>query len=107
MEYSPHKDVVFFLPCYLFDNHHGDQNDGRHTFAEMRFRNWKKVNDGKNCAFLCHEGVGPNSIHKRCLKFCDDLLDQSQHIEKIFEKLSAEIIANNSLRQKTSIDAVR
>ena len=60
LEYSPHKDVVFCLPCYLFNNNHGDWNDGRHTFAEMRFRNWKKVNDGKNCAFLCHEGVRSN-----------------------------------------------
>ena len=107
MEYSPHKDVVFCLPCYLFNKNHGDRNDGRHTFAEMRFRNWKKVNDGKNCAFLCHEGVGLNSMHKRCLKFCDDLLDQSQHIEKVFDKQSAEIIAKNRLRLKTSIDVVR
>ena len=106
MEYSPHKDVVFCLPCYFFNSNHGDQNDERHNFAEVGFRNWKKVNDGKNCAFLCHEGVGPYSMHKRCLKFCDDLLDQSQHIEKVFDKQSVEIIANNCLQLKISIDAV-
>ncbi|KRH16126.1 hypothetical protein GLYMA_14G133900v4 [Glycine max] len=55
LEYSPHKDVVFCLPCYLFNNNH----------------------------------------------------DQSQHIEKVFDKQSAEIIAKNRLRLKTSIDVVR
>jgi len=45
-------------------------------------------------------------MHKRCLKFCVDLLDQSQHIEKVFDKPSVEIIANNRLGLKTSIDAV-
>ena len=45
-------------------------------------------------------------MHKRCLKFCDDLLDQSQHIEKVFDKQSVEIIANNCLQLKISIDAV-
>lgn len=107
LEYSPHKDAVFCLSCYLFNNNHGDRNDGRTTFAEVGFRNWKKVNDGKNCAFLCHEGIGPNSMHKKCLKFCDDLMVQSQHIEKIFDRQSPEIIANNRLRLKTSIDVVR
>jgi len=36
----------------------------------------EKINDGKNCAFLCHEGVDPNSLHK-ILKFCHDLMAQS------------------------------
>ncbi|RDX98895.1 hypothetical protein CR513_18127, partial [Mucuna pruriens] len=51
--------------------------------------------------------VGPNSLHKRFLKFCDDLINQTQHIEKIFDMQSVEIIANNYLRLKTSIDAIR
>jgi len=46
-------------------------------------------------------------MHKRCLKFYDDLLYQSQHIKKVFDKQSVEIIANNYLQLKTSIDAVR
>jgi len=41
------------------------------------------------------------------LKFCDDLIDHSQHIEKIFDRESAEIIANNRLWLKISIDAIR
>lgn len=67
----------------------------------------KKINDGNNCTFLCHQGVSLNLLHKRLLKFCDDLIDHSQHIEKTFDRESAEIIANNRLWLKISIDAIR
>lgn len=61
----------------------------------------------KRIVFLCHEGVSPNSLHQNCLIFCNDLMDQSQHIKKILNRLSAEIITNNCLQLNTSIDAIR
>ena len=52
-------------------------------------------------------GSSPNSPHNACVKCCDDLLLQSQHIKKVFNRQSEQIIANNRLRLKTSIMVVR
>ncbi|XP_025628279.1 uncharacterized protein [Arachis hypogaea] len=74
---------------------------------ELGFSNWKKVNNGVNCAFVCHEGSIPNSPHNLCVKSCDDLMAHSKHIDKVLDRHSDETIANNRLRLKTSIDAIR
>ncbi|XP_016168437.1 zinc finger MYM-type protein 1-like [Arachis ipaensis] len=107
LEYSPEKDVVYCLPCYLFGKHYGARNDGKNTFSELGFSNWKKVNNGVNCAFVCHEGSIPNSPHNLCVKSYDDLMAQSKHINKVLDRHSDETIANNRLRLKTSINAIR
>ncbi|XP_015948563.1 uncharacterized protein LOC107473499 [Arachis duranensis] len=83
------------------------RNDGKNAFSELEFSNWKKVNNGINCAFVCHEGSIPNSPHNLCVKSCDDLMAQSKHIDKILDRHSNETIANNRLRLKTSINAIR
>ncbi|XP_016205365.1 zinc finger MYM-type protein 1-like [Arachis ipaensis] len=75
--------------------------------GELGFSNWKKVNNGVNCAFVCHEGSILNSPHNLCVKSCDDLMAQSKHIDKVLDRHSDETIANNHLRLKTSIDAIR
>ncbi|XP_025632189.1 uncharacterized protein [Arachis hypogaea] len=75
--------------------------------SELGFSNWKKVNNGVNCAFVCHEGSIPNSPHNLCVKSCDDLMAHSKHIDKVLDRHSDETIANNRLRLKTSIDAIR
>ncbi|XP_015941110.1 uncharacterized protein LOC107466629 [Arachis duranensis] len=82
-------------------------NDGKNAFLELGFNNWKKVNNGVNCTFVCHEGSISNSPHNLCVKSCDDLLAQSKHIDKVLDKHSDETIANNRLRLKTYIDAIR
>ncbi|KAF2308040.1 hypothetical protein GH714_034673 [Hevea brasiliensis] len=71
------------------------------------FHTWKKVNDGKNCAFLCHVGKDPNSLHKVAVKKSRDLMNQNQHIEKVIEKQSCQQIENNCLRLKVSCDAIK
>ncbi|XP_057734601.1 uncharacterized protein LOC130950057 [Arachis stenosperma] len=76
-------------------------------YNELGFSNWKKVNNGVNCTFVCHEGSISNSPHNLCVKSCDDLLAQSKHIDKVLDKHSDETIANNRLRLKISIDAIR
>ncbi|XP_057760849.1 uncharacterized protein LOC130981262 [Arachis stenosperma] len=107
LEYSPEKDAAYCLPCYLFGKHYGARNDGKNAFSELGFSNWKKVNNGVNCAFVCHEGSIANSPHNLCVKSCDDLMAQSKHIDKVLDRHSDEIIANNRLRLKTSINAIR
>ncbi|XP_025670089.1 uncharacterized protein [Arachis hypogaea] len=101
------KDAAYCLPCYLFSKHYGARNDGKNAFSELGFSNWKKVNNGVNCAFVCHEGSIPNSPHNLCVKSCDDLMAHSKHIDKVLDRHSDETIANNRLRLKTSIDAIR
>ncbi|XP_020973057.1 zinc finger MYM-type protein 1-like [Arachis ipaensis] len=79
----------------------------KNAFSELGFSNWKKVNNGVNCAFVCHEGSIPNSPHNLCVKSCDDLMAQSKHIDKVLDRHSDETIANNRLRLKTSINTIR
>ncbi|XP_057488503.1 uncharacterized protein LOC130778716 [Actinidia eriantha] len=83
------------------------QDEIRRAYIKTGFQSWKKVNDGENCAFLTHVGKDPNSLHKRAMKGCQCLVNQSQHIEKIIEKQTSKQIANNHLRLKTSIDAIK
>ena len=67
MEYSPSKDAVYCLPCYLF----GKKPIGRSrsdAFTVKGFDNWKKVNDGMNCPLVGHVGKDPNSPHKIAVK---------------------------------------
>ncbi|XP_039688346.1 uncharacterized protein [Medicago truncatula] len=71
------------------------------------FRGWKRVRDGKNCAFLKHIGKDPCSHHNNAVKACNDLLNQRAHIRHGFQKQSSSQIMNNRLRLKASIDVVR
>jgi hypothetical protein len=55
LEYSPDKDAAFCLPCFLFNKPSGHPT--QRVFTIDGFKNWKKVRDGKHCAFLqsCRE----------------------------------------------------
>ena len=44
-------------------------------FLFTGFRSWKKVNDGKNCAFPKHIGNGLCSPHNNAVTTCQDLLN--------------------------------
>ena len=105
LEYSLTKDAAFCLPCYLFNKPFGRHNSSAFTLEGLCA--WKKVNDGEKCAFLCHVGKDPNSMHKVAMKHMWDLANQAQHIQKIIEKQSSQQIENNRLRLKASIDAVK
>ena len=80
---------------------------GCDAFTFTGFRNWKKVNNGKNCAFLNHVWEDPCSPHNNAMKYCDDLLNESVNIDKVKNVQSFEQILNNQFRVKTSIDIVR
>ncbi|KAL4579327.1 hypothetical protein LXL04_015469 [Taraxacum kok-saghyz] len=103
LEYSPTTHAAYCFLCYVFS----DKPNVRHgsdAFTAKGFTNWKKANDGKNCAFLKHLG---SSQHKGAMVFAENLLNQKAHIENITEKQSDEQILKNRRRLKASIDRVR
>jgi hypothetical protein len=100
LEYSPEEDAAFCFPCYLFSKKLS-------PFTSKGFRNWKKVNSGKDCAFLSHIGKSPNSAHNVALRCYEDFKNHSRHIEKILHKQAKHLILSNRLRLKTSVDVVR
>lgn len=95
LEYSKEKDAAFCLPCFLFNKPSGHPT--QRVFTIDGFRNWKKVRDGKNCAFLNHIGKDPNSFHRIPERPYEDLKNQSQHIQNVLENFTSEQIANNRL----------
>ncbi|XP_039144034.1 zinc finger MYM-type protein 1-like [Dioscorea cayenensis subsp. rotundata] len=94
------EDAAFCFPCYLFSKRSS-------SFTSKGFRNWKKVNSGKDCAFLSHVGKSPNSPHNIAIKCFEDLKNQSCHIDKVLVKQTSQQILSNCLRLKASIDVVR
>lgn len=106
LEYSKSKDAIFCLQCYVFAN----KSTGRlelYAFIVKGFNNWKKANDTMNSSFMGHVGKYPNSPHKNAVKCCEDLINQSQHIDKLVEKQTSQETENNRLRLKTSVDSVQ
>jgi hypothetical protein len=72
LEFSHSKDLAYCLSCYLFTM----KRDGRlgwYLFTIKGFRNWKKVHEGKNCAFFTRIGEDPCSPHNNAMKSCGDL----------------------------------
>ncbi|XP_016192481.1 zinc finger MYM-type protein 1-like [Arachis ipaensis] len=106
LEYSIEDDVVYCLPCYLFAME-SSINTGSNAFIENGFRNWKKVNSGKDCPLLNHIGKGPNSFYHRATKSCDDLMKQSQHVDTLMKRKTSEKIENHRRRLGVSIDCIR
>ncbi|XP_072078121.1 uncharacterized protein [Arachis hypogaea] len=106
LEYSIEDDAIYCFPCFLFAKE-PSINTGSNTFIENGFRNWKKVNSEKECALLNHIGKGPNSFRHKALKSCDDLMKQSQHIDRLLHKQTSEEIEKNRIRLGASIDCIR
>ncbi|XP_075494879.1 uncharacterized protein LOC142532472 [Primulina tabacum] len=71
------------------------------------FDNWKRVNQGKTCAFLAHIGSAASSPHTMCERRAENLMRPSQHIDKVMHAQSKEEKEKNRLRLSTSIVAVR
>ena len=49
-----------------------NKRGGSDVFTVRGFVNWKKVHDGKKCAFLNHIGSEPCSEHNNATKACHD-----------------------------------
>jgi hypothetical protein len=106
LEYSEDKDAAYCLPCFLFAKKPIGRFGGS-AFTIEGFRNWKKVNDGTHCSFLVHIGNEPCSPHNNAIKCCDNLKNQSQHIDKVIDKQTSEEKLNNRLRLRASIESIR
>ncbi|XP_065615886.1 uncharacterized protein LOC112008393 [Quercus suber] len=52
-------------------------------------------------------GKDLNSTHRIAHKVCLDLMNQSQHIDRVVSNFTSEQIANNRIQLKASIDVVR
>ena len=105
LEYSPKTNAAFCLPCYLFHTKNGPS--GLDAFTITGFQSWKKVRDGKNCAFLAHIGKDLTSPHRNAERACADLMNQPSHIARRFEKFTSQEVVENRLRLKASIEAIR
>ncbi|XP_023884412.2 uncharacterized protein LOC111996653 [Quercus suber] len=82
-------------------------HDGQNAFTVNGFKSWKKVRNGESCSFSLHMGKDLNSTHRIAHKACLDLMNQSQHIDRVVSNFTSEQIANNRVRLKASIDVVR
>ena len=52
-------------------------------------------------------GKDPNSPHKIAVKCSEDLINYSQHINKLIEKQMSKELENNRLQLKTSVECAR
>ncbi|XP_075669701.1 uncharacterized protein LOC142639396 [Castanea sativa] len=104
LEYSPTTDMAYCLPCFVFHSPNGVV--GQNKFTVGGFRNWKKVG-GKDCYLQGHIGKDPNSAHRVAEQMCKDLMNQSQHLQRVVNHFTTEQIANNRLQLKASIFIVR
>lgn len=80
---------------------------GSDTFTVSGFNKWKKVNCGKDCAFIVHEGKSPSSAHNFSVRCYEDLKNQLCHIENVIEKQTTQQVMDNRLRLKVSIEAIK
>nr|KAJ0223027.1 hypothetical protein LSAT_V11C200069900 [Lactuca sativa] len=103
LDFSPSTHGSYCFICYIF-NDKPSVCHGYDAFTVKGFDNWKKVNDGKNCAFLKHIGC---SQHRNAFAFAENLMNQATHIENIIAKQNEAQILKNRLRLKMSIDTVR
>jgi hypothetical protein len=78
---------------------------GSDTFTVKGF-NWKKVNEGKECAFLKHmENSG--SAHNYSVGCFNNLKNSMTHIDKVMVKENEKLVAEARLRLTTTINSIR
>ncbi|KAJ4756395.1 zinc finger MYM-type-like protein [Rhynchospora pubera] len=78
LEFSPTSERAYCFPCFLFST----KPQGRcssDTFTVKGFQNWKKVNNGKHCAFLTHMGQASTSAHSFAMLCYDNLKNSMGH----------------------------
>ncbi|XP_074580574.1 uncharacterized protein LOC141836984 [Curcuma longa] len=106
LEYSVSKDCAYCFVCFLFSSNL-NKRSGFDVFTVQGYSDWKRVRNGKKCAFLTHVGSTPCSDHNNALRSCQDLLNQSRHVENIINVHTNEEREKNRLRLKVSVAAVR
>jgi hypothetical protein len=106
LEYSPDKNRAYCLPCFLFSKKPIGKC-GSETFSVKGFDKWKKVNDGKDCAFLTHVGTSPSSAHNFAVRCYESLKNNMTHIDKVIKKQCKKRVADARLRLTASIDVIK
>ena len=106
LEYSPLKNRAYCLPCFLFSKKPVGKC-GSDTFTVKGFDKWKKVNNGKECAFLKHMGTTPSSAHNFAVRCYENLRNRLNHVDEVMKKQTKKRVLDARLRLKTSIDAMR
>ncbi|XP_061993644.1 uncharacterized protein LOC133711555 [Rosa rugosa] len=90
LEYSPNEDKAFCLPCFLFNKPTG--HPGHKAFTIEGFQSWKKVRDGKGCAFLSNMGKDSNSFHKNATTVYESKLQLNQFDGLHFKVVLLEVM---------------
>ncbi|KAJ4814422.1 zinc finger MYM-type-like protein [Rhynchospora pubera] len=78
LEFSPTSERAYCFPCFLFSTK-PQGRCGSDTFTVKGFQNWKKVNNGKDCAFLTHMGQASTSAHSFAMLCYDNLKNSMGH----------------------------
>lgn len=105
LEYSPHTDCAYCLPCFLFSKKPIGKS-GSDSFIVKGFQNWKKVNNGKECSFLKHMGDA-SSAHNYSVRCFNNLKNTMAQIDTVMVKQNEILVAAARLRLGTTIDCIR
>ena len=106
LEYSEDSHRAYCLLCFV-SSRNILAKGGYDVFTVHGFDNWKKVNDGKYCALLGHEGSTPCSPHNNAVIERQALLNQAGHLENVVAAKDDEKVERNRLRLKASVAVVR
>ncbi|KAJ3696949.1 hypothetical protein LUZ61_000654 [Rhynchospora tenuis] len=91
LEFSPTSERAYCFPCFLFSTK-PQGRCGSDTFTVKGFQNWKKVNNGKDCAFLTHMGQASTSAHYFAMLCYDNLKNSMGHpLQLAFIAASREV----------------
>ena len=104
LEYSPHSEAAFCLPCFVMGTPETSLEKGsKGAFVVSGFRDFKKVR-GKDCRLLQHHN---SKDHLAATQACAALLNTRADIRVAFENQSQQVAVDNRKRLSASIDVVR
>jgi hypothetical protein len=72
IEYSPIKFAAICFTCFLFSKR-SKGKCGSNAFIVVGFQKLKRVNSGKECAFICHMGKVSNYANSYVVKCYENL----------------------------------
>lgn len=87
LEFSPYTKRAYCFHCFLFSRKPIGKC-GSETFIVLGVDRWKKVNNGKECAFLTHMGKDAGSAHNFSVHCYDNFNNNMTHIDKVYGKAS-------------------
>ncbi|KAM7462726.1 hypothetical protein LguiA_030847 [Lonicera macranthoides] len=96
LEYSIKKNRAYCLYCFLFETN----PPTRSAFTVEGFQSWKRIGSPK-CSFLKHMGC-TSLVHMSAVHYAEDLINPFQHIQRVLDAQSKEVVEKNRLRLKTS-----